>query len=139
MPSSLLQVVNSLFQTCYNNWEHKCEHNGRQIVNRFVTTCLQICNSPCKLFSFYILPCFISCDNWENSGMSEYGNGMENKTENFITIFVCSTSSQTCLDDSWILYIFLITLIIDTFLSGNKKPVDVQVWSSDSLNTHTHI
>jgi hypothetical protein len=21
MPSSLLQVVNSLFQTCYNNWE----------------------------------------------------------------------------------------------------------------------
>jgi hypothetical protein len=35
MPSSLLQVVNSLFQTC-------CK-----FVNRFVTTCLPTCNNLC--------------------------------------------------------------------------------------------
>jgi hypothetical protein len=39
MPSSLLQVVNSLFQTCYNNWE--------QAVRRpdLLTACEQICNN----------------------------------------------------------------------------------------------
>jgi hypothetical protein len=38
MPSSLLQVVNSLFQTCYNNWEQAVR--TQQLVNRFVTNCL---------------------------------------------------------------------------------------------------
>jgi hypothetical protein len=37
MPSSLLQVVNSLFQTRSNNWEQAVR---RQLVDRLVTTCL---------------------------------------------------------------------------------------------------
>ena len=41
---SLLQVVNSLFQTCYNNWEQAVR---TQLVNRFVTTCFQTCNNLC--------------------------------------------------------------------------------------------
>jgi hypothetical protein len=42
----LLQVVNSLFQTCYNNWEQAVR---AQLVdkNRFVTTCLLTCNNLC--------------------------------------------------------------------------------------------
>jgi hypothetical protein len=46
MPSSLLQVVNSLFQTCYNNWE-QAVRTCWQPVNRFVTTYLQTCNNLC--------------------------------------------------------------------------------------------
>ena len=55
MPSSLLQVVNSLLQTCYNNWNKQCEYNlSRQLVNRFVTTCLQTCNNLCVFTRVYI-------------------------------------------------------------------------------------
>jgi hypothetical protein len=44
MPSSLFQIVNSLFQTCYNNWEQAVR---TQLVDslrtQLVTTCLQTC------------------------------------------------------------------------------------------------
>ena len=47
-PSSLLQVVNSLFQTCCNNMGTSSANTTRwQLVNRFVTTCLQTCNNLC--------------------------------------------------------------------------------------------
>jgi hypothetical protein len=51
--TSLLQVVDSLCQTCYNNWEQAVRSwvgantTCRQLVNRFVTTCLQTCNNLC--------------------------------------------------------------------------------------------
>jgi hypothetical protein len=42
MPSSLLQVVNSLFQTCYNKLGTSSANTTCwQLVNRRVTTCLQ--------------------------------------------------------------------------------------------------
>jgi hypothetical protein len=48
MPSSLLQVVNSLFQTCYNKLGTSSANTTcRQLVNRFVTTCLQTCYNLC--------------------------------------------------------------------------------------------
>jgi hypothetical protein len=50
MPSSLLQVVNSLFQTCHNKLGTSSANTTCwQFVNRFVTTCLQTCY---KLFVF---------------------------------------------------------------------------------------
>ena len=39
MPSSLLQVVNSLFQTCYNNWEQTVR---RQLVESLGTDLQQL-------------------------------------------------------------------------------------------------
>jgi hypothetical protein len=48
MPSSLLQVVNSLFQTCYNKLATSSANTTCwQLVNRFVTTCLQTCYKLC--------------------------------------------------------------------------------------------
>jgi hypothetical protein len=48
MPSSLLQVVNSLFQTCYNKLGTSSANTTcRQLVNRLVTTCLQTCYNLC--------------------------------------------------------------------------------------------
>ena len=48
MPSSLLQVVNSLFQTCYNKLgTSSASTTCRQLVNRRVTTCLQTCYNLC--------------------------------------------------------------------------------------------
>jgi hypothetical protein len=36
-------VVNSFFQTCYNNANTTCP----KLVNRFLKTCLQTCNNVC--------------------------------------------------------------------------------------------
>jgi hypothetical protein len=48
MPSSLLQVVNSLFQTCYNKLGTRSANiTCWQLVNRLVTTCLQTCYNLC--------------------------------------------------------------------------------------------
>jgi hypothetical protein len=48
MPSSLLQVVNSVFQTSYNKLGTSSANTTCwQLVNRFVTTCLQTCNNLC--------------------------------------------------------------------------------------------
>jgi hypothetical protein len=48
MPSSLLQVVNSLFQTCYNKLgTSSASTTCWQLVNRRVTTCLQTCYNLC--------------------------------------------------------------------------------------------
>jgi hypothetical protein len=48
MASSLLQVVNSLFQTCYNKLGTSSANTTCwQLVNRLVTTCLQTCNNLC--------------------------------------------------------------------------------------------
>jgi hypothetical protein len=48
MPSSLLQVVNSLFQTYYNKLGTSSANTTCwQLVNRFVTTCLQTCYKLC--------------------------------------------------------------------------------------------
>jgi hypothetical protein len=48
MPSSLFQIVNSLFQSCYNNWEQVVR---TQLVDNLwtdiLTTCLQTCNNLC--------------------------------------------------------------------------------------------
>ena len=46
MPSSLLQVVNNLFQTCYNKLgTSSAKTTCWQLVNRLVTTCLQTCKT----------------------------------------------------------------------------------------------
>ena len=51
MSSSLLQVVNNLFQTCYNTQGTSSANTTCwQLVNRLVTTCLQTCNNV-QLFS----------------------------------------------------------------------------------------
>jgi hypothetical protein len=48
MPSSLLQVVNSLFQTCCNKLgTSSADTTCRQLVNRRVTACLQTCHNLC--------------------------------------------------------------------------------------------
>jgi hypothetical protein len=48
MPSSLLQIVNSLFQTCYNKLgTSSVKTTCWQLVNRLVTTCLQTCYKLC--------------------------------------------------------------------------------------------
>ena len=48
MPSSLLQVVNNLFQTCHNKLGTSSANTTCwQLVNRLVTTCLQTCNNLC--------------------------------------------------------------------------------------------
>ena len=50
MPSSLLQVVNCLFQTCYNKpGTSSANTTCWQLVNRLVTTCLQTCVFTCVL------------------------------------------------------------------------------------------
>jgi hypothetical protein len=53
MPSGLLQVVNSLFQTCYNKLgTSSASTTCWQLVNRRVTTCLQTCYNLC-VWIFY--------------------------------------------------------------------------------------
>ena len=48
MLSSLLQVVNNLFQTCDNKLGPSSANTTCwQLVNRLVTTCLQTCNNLC--------------------------------------------------------------------------------------------
>ena len=48
MPSSLLQVVNNLFQTCYNKLGTSSANTTCwQLVDRLVTICLQTCNNLC--------------------------------------------------------------------------------------------
>ena len=48
MPSSLLQVVNNLLQTCYDKLGTSSANTTCwQLVNRLVTTCLQTCNNLC--------------------------------------------------------------------------------------------
>ena len=53
MSSSLLQVVNNLFQTCYNkSGTSSANTTCWQLENRLVTTCLQTCNL--QLVCFYM-------------------------------------------------------------------------------------
>ena len=48
VPSSLLQLVNSLFQTCSNKFGTSSANTScQQLVNRLVTTCLQVCSNLC--------------------------------------------------------------------------------------------
>ena len=48
VPSSLLQFVNSLFQTCSNKFGTSSANTScEQLVNRLVTTCLQVCSNLC--------------------------------------------------------------------------------------------
>ena len=48
MPSSMLQVVNNLFQTCYNKLGTSSANTTCwQLVNKLVTTCLQTCDNLC--------------------------------------------------------------------------------------------
>ena len=48
MSSSFLEVVNNLFQTCYNKLGTSSANTTCwQFVNRLVTTCLQTCNNLC--------------------------------------------------------------------------------------------
>ena len=48
VPSSLLQFVNSLFQTCSNKFGASSANTScQQLVNRLVTTCLQVCSNLC--------------------------------------------------------------------------------------------
>ena len=48
VPSSLLQFVNSLFQTCSNKFGTSSANTScQQLVNRLVTTCLQVCSNLC--------------------------------------------------------------------------------------------
>ena len=48
VPSSLLQFVNSLFQTCSNKFGTSSANTScQQLVNRLVTTCLQVCRNLC--------------------------------------------------------------------------------------------
>ena len=48
MPSSLLQVVNNLLQTCHDKLEtNSANTTCWQLVNGLVTTCLQTCNNLC--------------------------------------------------------------------------------------------
>jgi hypothetical protein len=51
MPSSLLQTVNSLFQTCYNNWEQavRTQLVVDNLWTDLWTTYLQTCNNLCVL------------------------------------------------------------------------------------------
>ena len=48
VPSSLLKFVNSLFQTCSNKFGTSSANTScEQLVNRLVTTCLQVCSNLC--------------------------------------------------------------------------------------------
>ena len=48
VPTSLLQFVNSLFQTCSNKFGTSSANTFcQQLVNRLVTTCLQVCSNLC--------------------------------------------------------------------------------------------
>ena len=48
VPSSLLQFVNSLFQTCPNKFGTSSANTScEQLANRLFTTCLQVCNNLC--------------------------------------------------------------------------------------------
>ena len=48
VPPSLLQFVNSLFQTCSNKFGTSSANTScEQLVNRLVTTCLQVCSNLC--------------------------------------------------------------------------------------------
>ena len=48
VPSSLLQFVNSLLQTCSNKFGTSSANTScEQLVNRLVTTCLQVCSNLC--------------------------------------------------------------------------------------------
>ena len=88
MPSSLLQVVHRLFQTCYNDWEQAVSNTTcRALVNRFVTTCLQTCHNLCVLTcvlenrggqchvlkwgTFHVFCGHHCCHNWDR-GLSEF-------------------------------------------------------------------
>ena len=48
VPTSLLQFVNTLFQTCSNKFGTSSANTScEQLVNRLVTTCLQVCSNLC--------------------------------------------------------------------------------------------
>ena len=57
VPSSLLQFVNSLFQTCSNKFGTSSANTScQQLVNRLVTTCIQVCSNLC-VFTCVLLNC----------------------------------------------------------------------------------
>ena len=57
VPSSLLQFVNSLFQTCSNKFGTSSANTScQQLVNRLVTTCLQVCSNLC-VFTCVVYGC----------------------------------------------------------------------------------
>ena len=65
MPSSLLQVVNNLFQTCHNKLgTSRANTTCWQLVNRLVTTCLQTWNNLC-VFTLVYWKCKYT---YENAG-----------------------------------------------------------------------
>ena len=48
VPSSLLQFVNSVFKTCSNKFGKSSANTScQQLLNRLVTTCLQVCSNLC--------------------------------------------------------------------------------------------
>ena len=54
VPSSLLQFVNSLFQTCSNKFGTSSAITScQQLVNRLVTNCLQVCSNLCVFTCVY--------------------------------------------------------------------------------------
>ena len=58
MPLSLLLVVNSLFQICYDKLGASRANTACwQLVNRFVTICLQTCNNLCVFTRVYDSAC----------------------------------------------------------------------------------
>ena len=59
VPSSLLQFVNSLFQTCSNKFGTSSANTScQQLVNRLVTTCLQVCSNLC------VFTCVVFSGEW---------------------------------------------------------------------------
>ena len=105
VPSSLLQFVNSLFQTCSNKFGTSSANTScRQLVNRLVTTCLQVCSNLC-VFTCVVETIFrTSCKQLVTSlvGLSNLSQGCSNKTDqswynNIVTYsLVLSTLWQSC-------------------------------------------
>ena len=62
VPSSLLQFVNSLFQTCSNKFGTSSANTScQQLANRLVTTCLQVCSNLCVFTCVCVNTKILSC------------------------------------------------------------------------------
>ena len=87
VPSSLLQFVNSLFQTCSNKFGTSSANTScQQLVNRLVTTCLQVCSNLC------VFTCVQSKQKYSTPKTRLIWSNKINRCEhtNFNSIIICN-------------------------------------------------
>ena len=111
VPSSLLQFVNSLFQTCSNKFGTSSANTSCQkLVNRLVTTCLQVSSNLCVFTCVVCSHCCAWCVGFWALLWLLHGLWISPVQTSKFSLTSFLTSSLTCLYDGQVfldrLYLF---------------------------------